>query len=221
MADVIDDRFDLVLASHVLEHSISLVDFVNECTKLLAPGGVVTFVVPDHRYCFDRFRERASIGRVIDVALNPPSVHTVGTLTEFTLNAVRHRGTTSWSPDHTGKYRFVHDLAQAKANAKRAEGDTYIDVHNWIFSPNHLRLLLQDLHALGWISVREAAFQGTIGHEFFLSLRVDGPGTGLRREELVVLADAERTVDSPVFEQDEPEAARPALQTAAGAGRGG
>jgi hypothetical protein len=61
--------------------------------------------------------------------------------------------------------------------------------------------MLQDLQTLGLISVREAAFQDTIGHEFFLNLKVDGPGTGLSREELVVLADAEQTgMDAPTFE---------------------
>lgn len=201
MSDVIDERFDIVLASHVLEHTISLIDFLNDCTKLLAPNGVLSLVVPDHRYCFDRFRERSSIGRVIDMSVNPPPVHTVGTITEFTLNAVRHRDTTSWAAGHKGRYRFEHDLDAVRKNAAKAEGETYIDVHNWIFSPNHLRLLLQDLHALGLISVRESAFQDTIGHEFFLNLQVDGPGTGLTREELVVLASAEQTaMDVPVFE---------------------
>ena len=200
MSDFVQERFDLVLASHVLEHSISLIDFVNDCTNLLAPNGVVSLVVPDHRYCFDRFRERSSIGRVIDTSINPPPVHTVGTLTEFSLNAVKHRGTTSWSAGHTGRYRFAHDLDAAKANAAKAGSDVYIDVHNWVFSPNHLRLMLQDLYSLGLISVREAAFQDTIGHEFFLNLTIDGPGTGLTREELVVLADAEHTADVPAFE---------------------
>ena len=200
MSDVIHERFDLVLASHVLEHSISLIDFLNDCTNLLAPNGVLSLVVPDHRYCFDRFRERSSIGRVIDTSINSPPVHTVGTMTEFSLNAVKHRGTTSWSAGHTGSYRFVHDLGAVKANAARATGDTYIDVHTWVFSPNHLRLMLQDLSALGLISVREVAFQDTIGHEFFLNLKVDGPGTRLTRDALVVRADAEQTVDVPVFE---------------------
>jgi predicted SAM-dependent methyltransferase len=201
MADVIDERFDLVLASHVLEHTISLIDFINDCTNLLAPNGVVALVVPDHRYCFDRFRERSSIGRVIDASTEVPPVHTVGTMTEFSLNAVTHGGTTSWSKGHEGSYRFVHDLDDARASAARARAGTYVDVHNWVFSPNHLRLILQDLHGLGLISVREAAFQDTIGHEFFLNLTVDGPGTGLTREALVVLADAERTVmDAPAFD---------------------
>lgn len=201
MSDVIKERFDLVLASHVLEHTTSLIDFVNDCTRLLAASGVLSLVVPDHRYCFDRFRERSSIGRVIDVSLDPPPVHTVGTMADFTLNAVKHRDTTSWTAGHAGKYRFVHDLEAVRTKTAEARGETYIDVHNWVFSPNHLRLLLQDLHALGLISVRESAFQDTIGHEFFLNLQVDGPGTGLSREELTVLASAEqRTMDVPLFE---------------------
>jgi hypothetical protein len=216
MSQVIRDRFDLVLASHVLEHSISLIDFLDDCTKLLAPGGVLSLVIPDHRYTFDRFRERSSIGRVIDASITRPSVHTAGTLTEFSLFRVTHRGRTSWPAGHTGKYRFVHDLAAATENAQRARGETYIDVHNWVFSPNHLRLLLHDLASLGLISVREAAFQDTIGHEFFLNLTVDGPGSGLTREELVARADAEqRTMDVPVFER--PSAAVRDLPHAAGA----
>jgi predicted SAM-dependent methyltransferase len=204
MADVIDERFRLVLASHVLEHSISLIDFLNDCTTLLAPNGVLSLVVPDHRYCFDRFRERSSIGRVIDTSINQPRVHTIGTMTEFSLNAVKLGGTTSWSAGRKGRYEFVHDLDAAQAKAEQARSDTYIDVHNWVFSPNHLRLMLQDLHSLGLISVREAAFQDTIGHEFFLNLTLDAPGTGLTREELVALADAEQSVDVPIFEATVP-----------------
>jgi SAM-dependent methyltransferase len=201
MSAMIHDRFDLVLASHVLEHTTSMIDFLNDCTRLLAPKGVLSLVVPDHRYCFDRFRERSSIGRVIDASINPPPVHTVGTLTEFRLNAVKHRGTTAWAAGHTGTYGFVHDLDDARKAAAEASGHTYVDVHNWVFSPNHLRLLLQDLHALDLIAVREVAFQDTIGHEFFLNLQVDGPGSGLSREELTVLASAEQTsLDVPVFE---------------------
>jgi hypothetical protein len=39
-----------------------------------------------------------------------------------------------------------------------------------------------------------------VRHEFFLNLKTDGPGTGLSREELLVLSEAERiTMDSPEF----------------------
>ncbi|WGL53686.1 methyltransferase domain-containing protein [Nocardioides sp. BP30] len=203
MADVIPDRFDVVMASHVIEHTTSLIDFLNECTKLLAPGGVLALVVPDHRYCFDRFRERASLARVIDASLAPPAVHTPGTVIEERLNAVSHRGTTAWAPGHRGRYRFVHDLEHAKGLGEEARrADRYIDTHNWIFTPHHLRLLLRDLHALGLITLRETSFHDTVKHEFFLNLSVDGPGPGLLREELTALADDERrTLDAAEFEE--------------------
>lgn len=199
-SEVIDERFDVVLASHVLEHSISLIDFLNECAAITTPAGHVALVVPDHRFCFDRFRPRSSLSRVIDQHLSPPPVHTPGTLAEFTLNAVRHRGTGSWRPGHAGKYSFIHDLERAKANMAAAHGPTYIDVHNWIFSPHHLRLLLADLADLGFIELRETHFHPTVGHEFFLNLSVEGKGPELSRQELVTLADEElRTLDAPTW----------------------
>jgi SAM-dependent methyltransferase len=201
MADVIDERFDLVVASHVIEHTTSLIDFVNECSRLLSDGGVLALVVPDHRYCFDRFRERAAIGRVIDASLAPPAVHTVGSVTEEKLNATRHRGSTAWLPGHRGTYSLIYDAADAAASGEEARrADHYIDTHNWVTTPHHLRLLMQDLADLGYISLRESFFRDTVRHEFFLNLKTDGPGTGLSREELLVLSEAERiTMDSPEF----------------------
>ena len=203
----IDEKFDVVLASHVLEHSISLVDFVNDCAAMVKQGGQLSLIVPDHRFCFDRFRERSSLSRVIDAADRPSHVHTPGTLVEFSLNAVQHRGTSSWAPGHRGKYRLLNDVSKAKASAEAARGEAYIDVHNWIFSPHHLRLLLSDLADLDLIGLRERYFHETVGHEFFINLSHDGDGPGLSRQELMMLADEEkRTLDVPVF-ADEPQPA--------------
>lgn len=201
MADVIEDRFDLVMASHVIEHTTSMIDFLNECTRLLAPGGVLALVVPDHRYCFDRFRERASLSRVVDASYAPPAVHTPGAVIEEKLNATRHRGTTAWMPDHHGHYDLIHGYAEAASYGEEArKGDRYIDTHNWVCTPHHLRLLMQDLHGLGFIQLREASFHDTVRHEFFLNLAVDAPGSGLRREELLALSEGERrSLDAPTF----------------------
>lgn len=198
MADVIPDRFDLVVAAHVIEHTTSMVDFLNECERLLAPGGVLALVVPDHRYCFDRFRERASLARVIDASFDPPQVHTPGTVIEERLNAVRLGEVTAWFPGARGSYSFAHELESVKAMGREARrAERYIDTHNWICTPHHLRLLLADLHELGFVNLREASFHDTVRHEFFLTLTPDGPGPGLAREELLVLADEERRVLDP------------------------
>lgn len=205
MADLIPERFDIVLASHVIEHSLSLVHFLNECARLLAPDGRIALVVPDCRFTFDRFRGRTTLARVIDTAADAPAFHTPGTMAEFTLNAVKHRGTTSWAPGHRGDYTWVNDVDQVKAHLKRAEAQAgYIDMHNWVFTPHHLRLLVHDLATLGYIDLWEESWAPTQGHEFFLNLSPTGQGIQIPREELVTLADEElRTLDVPTWDAGE------------------
>ena len=60
-----------IIGSHVREHTTDLLGFLNDCDSLLKQGGVLSLVVPDKRYCFDRFRPLTDVGRVIDAARNP------------------------------------------------------------------------------------------------------------------------------------------------------
>ena len=136
---------------------LSLIDFLNDCAAPCPGRRLSTFVVPDHRYCFDRFRERSSIARVIDTSLGATLGAHVGTLTDFTLNAVKHRR------NHVvgaGPRRDIPSSSTTWSGAgecsKRGRAGDYVDVHNWVFSPNHLRLMLHDLHSLGHVSFREA-----------------------------------------------------------------
>ena len=201
MAQRIDERFDLVVAAHVLEHSTSLVDFVNQCAELLTENGTVVFVVPDRRYCFDRFRERSSLGSVIDAARNPSETHSVGTVTECHLNSVKRDGRNAWSPSTTTTFKLLHTLESVQKLAAAAQSDQYLDVHHWVFTPHHLRLLFRDLAELGYIAVRETLFHDTVGCEFFIGLSRTGDGPGLDRAALLVNADAERALpDSASFE---------------------
>lgn len=197
----IHDTFDYILASHLLEHTVCLITFLQECEALLKPGGVVAFALPDKRWCFDRYRERSPLGRVIDVSYSSDEVHTPGTLAEYNLSVVSRGGIISWSPTAApGDYRFVHGLPDARAVMQTAGDGIYRDVHNWVFTPHHFRLLMHDLYDLGFIKLREVAFHDTVGMEFFATLGVQGEGSGLSRADLVLLADAESgPPDSGVF----------------------
>lgn len=190
-AEAIDGRFDVVVAAHVIEHSVSLVDFINDLASLTAPGGHVALVVPDHRACFDRFRPRSSLGAVIDAVGTERTTHSAGTLIEFAMNHVRLGDKAAWGPRHAGTFQFSHTNDQARAYGERALGPDYVDVHHWVFTPHHLRLMLADLADLGYLAVRESHFAPTHGHEFYLNLSADATGPELSRSELVELADEE------------------------------
>jgi len=44
-----------IIASHVIEHTIDMIGFLNECQTVLAPGGMLSLVVPDMRVAQEFF----------------------------------------------------------------------------------------------------------------------------------------------------------------------
>ena len=194
LTDSIPERFDYILASHVAEHTVCLVSFLQDCAALLRPGGVLSLALPDPRFCFDRFRERAALGRVIDTYRNGPTVHTEGSVIEHNLNMVTRDGAVAWFDQAEGDFTFRVPLDLVLQRSQQAASGEFVDTHNWVLTPHHFRLLLHDLHLLGLVSLREHSFVDTIDHEFFLTLSLEGQGPQSSRAELVTLAAGELAV---------------------------
>ena len=185
--------YDWVIASHVVEHVPDLVQFINSCDEVLKDDGVLSLVIPDKRFCFDRFRAISSLDKAIDShhqALDAPSA---GSVLEAQLNSVTLGGRIDWEPGYEGSYDFISDVeASAGFINKRLVDGEYVDVHQWCFVPSSLRLMLADLQALGLISLRETSFQPTSGCEFFITLSRSGKGPDLSRPELLFAVDDEQ-----------------------------
>ena len=67
----------------------------------------------------------------------------------------------------------------------------YLDIHNWCFVPHSFRLLVNDLHVLGFTNLREVGFHSTEGCEFYVTLGRNGAGPGISRLDLLRAVDAE------------------------------
>lgn len=185
LTDEIPDRFDYIVASHVIEHTVCLVCFLEDCAGLLQSGGALTLAVPDKRYSFDRFRERTAIGRVIDTHRAGPVIHTEGSVIEHQLAYVRKDGKGAWWAGAPGPYQDFHRMADVVSRSEAAARGEYVDTHNWVFTPHHFRLLLHDLRSLGLVSLREKAFHDTVGPEFYVTLSLDGAGPAPTRAQLI------------------------------------
>lgn len=96
------ERFDFIVASHVIEHTPDVIAFLNECADILAPGGVVCLVVPDKRFCFDRFRPLSSLGQVVDAHVQPRKEAVFAPLLDGLAYGVNRFGTeVTWSASTT------------------------------------------------------------------------------------------------------------------------
>ncbi|MGN7998551.1 methyltransferase domain-containing protein [Sphingomonas sp. 22176] len=162
-----DDRFDWVVASHVIEHVPCIISFLQDCSNILDHGGVLALAVPDKRYCFDYYRPQSSLARVIDsMGSKQP---TPGALAEMVINASALGGDICWVGGRVGMPELIHSAGEAKA-ASLAAAEQYRDTHVWAFTPNSFRLLIYDLRALGFIDLGEIRFQPTLDGEFYIQL---------------------------------------------------
>jgi SAM-dependent methyltransferase len=167
--------YDWIIGSHVLEHTTDLVGFLNDCDSLLKENGVLSLAVPDKRYSFDWFRPLTGIGRAIDAARNPQKIHSAGTVAEYFLTVVSRGGLIAWDTGEKGEFEFVHSLEEAKQAIRDvSERGSYLDVHEWCFTPTSFRLMMRDLFELGFIQLKELAFHSTQGSEFYVTLSRHG-----------------------------------------------
>ena len=68
--------FDAFIASHVIEHTPDLIDFLQTSEILLKSSGVVVLAIPDKRYCFDYFQPLTTPGQVLAAHAEGRSRHT-------------------------------------------------------------------------------------------------------------------------------------------------
>ena len=171
------DEFDFILASHVIEHSVDLIGFLQDCQALLRRGGRVALVVPDQRFCFDLLKPRSSVGAVVDAHLNPTRFHTPGALLEHTAYACTRGGQIAWSPEQHGDLglQFPTMAGADEVIAHGAAQDEYHDVHRWKFTPSSFALLIHDLSVLGYHDLQQLpASPPPLGFEFFVTLEKTG-----------------------------------------------
>jgi predicted SAM-dependent methyltransferase len=181
------EEFDFILASHVIEHSVDLIGFLQDCQALLRRGGRVALVVPDQRFCFDLLKPRSSVGAVVDAHLNPTRFHTPGALLEHTAYACTRGGQIAWSPEEHGDLalQFPTMAGADEVIAQGTSQDEYHDVHRWKFTPSSFALLIQDLSTLGYHDLQQLpAGPPPLGFEFFVTLEKTGtrPRMGDRLE---------------------------------------
>lgn len=175
-----EKRFNWILASHTIEHMPDPIRFLEECAKVLAPGGVIRLAVPDKRGCFDHFRPASDISEWIQAYREQrkrPTVYQVFReecyRTEVTAG---DGGPIAWRlaevPAHAAKPAEQSlTLYRQWFGPNGHEPTDYIDTHCWAFTPESFELLVRDTIAFGLVSLDIASVSRTHGHEFFVDLR--------------------------------------------------
>jgi SAM-dependent methyltransferase len=175
--------FDYIIASHVIEHIPDTVTWLDEIHGLLAPGGILSLVVPDKRFTFDVNRVTTDISAILDAhhrRLVRPAFAHIYDFSSRTFHGVDARKIWSGEEDYAGVVRtdcpdpdlMAYDFAE-----KSLASDDFLDIHCHVFTPASFLEIIDKLGHLGLLKYELASFHPTARDdlEFFVSLRALAP----------------------------------------------
>lgn len=162
--------FDAIIASHVLEHVPDPVRFFQSAARLLKPGGALSLVNPDKRYCFDLLKPASTTADMLEAYEQARDRHTRKSLYYLYNAGVTNSGATVWGAGTPiGALSWIHrDLIYSPPQP--GEDDTYVDCHAWFYTPASFELIVLELAALDLIPFRKSVAFEPWGCEFYITL---------------------------------------------------
>lgn len=139
------EKFDYVIASHVLEHMQDLIFALRDIGTVLNRGGVFCIIYPDKRYCFDHFRTSASFRDAYDVFRNG-AVKNASMVLDFYYSVIAENNPcVFWNKNGIEDYLPTSSFEKAIEHYERAlNGMKMDDVHYWPFTDMDFLKFLYD-----------------------------------------------------------------------------
>lgn len=179
LAEVVGDAapFDFIVAAHVIEHIPNPIGWLQQLAHILRPGGVVSLVVPDKRFCFDARRQTTTTAQWVDAYLRGLDQPSFQQIFDHEANFAGDVDAAAlWDGlDPAGLVRSdVPDpdvYAYARCLAQRDLGE-FIDVHCSTFTPDSFGALLDATRRLDLLPFEVTATFETErpSFEFYVSL---------------------------------------------------
>jgi len=147
LRDAVGEPADYVLARHVIEHVPDLIGWLLEIHATLRPGGVLGLEVPDRRHTFDVWRPASGAGEIVEAYLKgyrQPSLRQVFDAAAWSRDTGEARPPSGLPSETLRRLKPAFDMVKALACAPR-----YVDVHCWVFTPEHFLDTAEALARIG------------------------------------------------------------------------
>lgn len=177
LSDVVAEghAFDLIVASHLIEHATDIIEFFKNCESALSVSGKIALIVPDKRFSFDYFRPLSTPGQMIDAYLSGRKLH-LGALYDHYSYFCRRDGQMAWWDKDAFDPEFIHSSATSREPLDRVlRTGEYEDAHEWVFTPASFRFIINELRQGEFMNFGIEEFFGSIGFEFMTTLSRTAP----------------------------------------------
>jgi len=169
--------FDVVIASHVVEHFPDPVGFYLSAAKLLKDGGLVSLVIPDKRFTFDFFKPVSTTSDLLNTHAHGRTRHSKKTAFDNLAYNVFEHGDMSWNERPLNEFSFpggntaLRQAMEIFDSMVEDESVPYVDFHHTVYTPSSFALNILELSQLGVIPYTIAQSYPTSDCEFYVTLR--------------------------------------------------
>jgi len=167
--NIIDEKFDLILSCHSIEHQTNFIKHLTNVSGLLKNNGVYVVICPDKRYCFDHFIKETTIADIINMNYINNEKHTIKSVIEHRALTCHNDCVRHWNNDHGSPN--IENIKNAINEYETTEG--YIDVHSLQFTPESFQGIIDILKKNNFIDFYCERVYPTIRNscEFYAVLR--------------------------------------------------
>jgi SAM-dependent methyltransferase len=166
--------FDVLIASHVIEHLPDPIGFLQSATKLLHPErGQLALAVPDKRWCFDYLKQVSSTGQFLAAHRMGAQRHSLTTRFDHSAYIAFNHGRPAWGRERLTGLNLADTLDHAYSEFLSWTDDPtvpYVDCHAWHFTPASFELLILEAASIGLLDWRVEWLLPRSGVEFFTRL---------------------------------------------------
>jgi hypothetical protein len=148
----IEEKFNIVLSCHSIEHQFNFVKHLIDVEYLLNPDGYYVIVCPDKRYMFDHFIKETTIADVLGSFYNNETKHTLKSVIEHRTLTCHNDCGLHWRNNHGISILNQHGVSTIKSAIDEFNNTKgYLDVHALQFTPKSFASIIQNLIDLGLI----------------------------------------------------------------------
>jgi len=168
-------EYELVVASHVIEHLPDPLGFLIDISNCLGDG-VVRLAIPDKRFCFDLFKPVSTAGDFV-FSHNTSDQVTLDQckFLDHLLSDAHCDGEVSWGLSRGLRPKFVSTLDAARQYNSSLNGGNYQDFHRWSFTPSSFSLIMLELFSLGLTDLEITDVRPGLEYEFLCEAKVAPP----------------------------------------------
>jgi hypothetical protein len=167
----ITEKFNIIFASHVIEHQPDLITHLNEVSSKLIDGGIYALILPNAKYCFDANLPFSKISDVINAFIDKRKLHTLGSIIEHRALTTHNDPFRHWTEKKSILYKPIDvDKVSSAIEEFKNSSNQYIDVHAFQFDPMTFSDILNTLIKLKLINFSSIEVNGPVFSSFDFTL---------------------------------------------------